>query len=787
MLRFLALVEGRGTARGEIGFASMDALTSHITICQFLDSASYARLRITLHVLDPVEVIVPDTAFDNVGSKNAIVELLQNSFPDVEITAVSRRFFSDLRGAELVQQLGSAESSNLTAEVLKKYYCMSAVGALIKYVEYIQNVLFAQSSLKITYQTMEKTCFVDVNTLKNIEVIERRHTTFKEPCRSLFNVLNTCSTTGGIRMLRSCLLQPSADINIILARCDAIEELLGNRSVFERLLAVIGSAGDIQQLVTVCCHLSTSIDNVRYTEQKISEVLCLQQNLLLIEPLKVALESLNSRMFKSCYQQLSDPRFDSILDKLNTRLDSSQVIREKSSLANRYKRCYAIKEGQHVMVDLARKGYEELVRDIKEKAEEELCALPGARLIFTAQRGFHILVPHMDPLCPVKLSSLFIQVVKNRSSVSCTTRSLIRYNDRINETVNEIMIGSNIVIATLLDEIRPFISCLYHLIEVISLIDFLLALTTYASKTPTVRPTFSASNAVVIKQGRHPLLDLSSCMTVANDVYLSPESRLAIITGPNMAGKSTYLKQLCLLQILAQTGSFVPAEFAGFPVLSRIYSRIGHNDDLTSNLSSFAVEMTEILPLFSATDSASLVVIDELARSTGTEEGIALCFAICEELLKTQAFVVFATHFLDLTSLAAYHATVENYHFALSRSAAKGDNDGYGLSRKSHRLYRGPYEGPLYGFDIAELSDFPKEIISEARCLAEKLHTVRSVRNKASGEAVRRRIILRFGYKLCSMLPVLKAADSLAAKDYLLNLRTQFTRDLNKALDTSSS
>ncbi|VDO45588.1 unnamed protein product [Onchocerca flexuosa] len=165
-----------------------------------------------------------------------------------------------------------------------------------------------------------------------------------------------------------------------------------------------------------------------------------------------------------------------------------------------------------------------------------------------------------------------------------------------------------------------------------------------------------------------------------------------------MAGKSTYLKQICLLQVLAQTGSFVPAEMALFPVLTRIFSRIGHNDDLTANLSAFSLEMSEMVPILRDADSFSLILIDELACSTAYEEGLSICIAICEELLQKKAYVVFATHYLDLVSLAAMYPAVANFHFSASIEKIKQD-DGSEVEKFqcSHKLYTGPYNGPLYG------------------------------------------------------------------------------------------
>uniref|UniRef100_A0A183EFT1 DNA_MISMATCH_REPAIR_2 domain-containing protein n=1 Tax=Gongylonema pulchrum TaxID=637853 RepID=A0A183EFT1_9BILA len=232
---------------------------------------------------------------------------------------------------------------------------------------------------------------------------------------------------------------------------------------------------------------------------------------------------------------------------LDNRLDRSRHTSERSALAGRQRRCFAIREGTDQVIDMLRRGYDELLQDTQE---------------------------------------------------------------RINEVVNELMIRSNLVLLSLLNEIRLLIPCLYHAIEAISIVDFILALATYATKTPSVRtlksekifpvrPSFAQSMSMIVKQGRHPLLDIATGLSVPNDV----------------AGKSTYLKQVCLLQVLAQTGSFVPAEMAAFPILKRIFSRIGHNDDAVSKKSTFALEMSELVPILKSADASSLVVIDELAPS----------------------------------------------------------------------------------------------------------------------------------------------------------------------------
>uniref|UniRef100_A0A1I8EFM9 DNA mismatch repair proteins mutS family domain-containing protein n=1 Tax=Wuchereria bancrofti TaxID=6293 RepID=A0A1I8EFM9_WUCBA len=762
-LSLTTVVEGRGSARGEIGLASIDALCSELHLWQFIDSASYARLRIQFQIQEPVEVIVPETFVEKANSMNAVLELIRSTYPEVEITMINRRYFNDLKGIELLKQLSSSESSNITSEVYKKYYCMAAAAALIKYVECIQNVLFAQSSLKVTYLVAEKSCFIDVNTLRNVEVVERIHLKQKTLGRSLFSVLNTCLTSGGVRLLRSSLLQPSADLSMIEARLDAIEELISNQPKFDRLRAITAGISDIYRLITVCCYLQNQKETVRVVEHRITQILNLQQTLHLIKPLRDALKNSKAHLFRLCYNHLDDGRFESIVDILDEKLNTTCKVGERSSLALRQKRCYAVRDGIDQMIDVMRKAYEELLRDTREKGNEDASEISEAKLIYTASRGFHFSIPCLDPVAKIKLPSHFIDMVRNRASVSCTTRSLLRYNERIDEMVNEITIRSNVIVVELLNKIRLMIPCLYHAIEAISMVDFISSLAVYAMKIQSVRPSFSPSMSMIVKRGRHPLLDLANENFIPNDA----------------AGKSTYLKQICLLHVLAQTGSFVPAEMAVFPILTRIFSRIGHSDDLTANLSAFAVEMSEMAPILRTADSLSLVLIDELACSTAYDEGLSICFAICEELLRRKAYVIFATHYLDLASLATMYPSVENFHFSAKTVKIKQD-DGSEVEKLhcSHQLYTGPYSGPLYAFNLADLTTFPREVLSEAHTLATSLRIQHNVMVEMDDETRQRRAIIRFACKLRSMLPLLTKTDTDAAATYLSKLRDQLFQEL---------
>ncbi|VDM59157.1 unnamed protein product [Angiostrongylus costaricensis] len=606
-----SIIEGRGTSKGHIGLALMNLRQADVELNEFIDSSTYSRLKMKLLIAEPVEVIVAENYLEK-PSNAAMVEMIRSSLPDATITKVHRREF-----------------------------CMQSCCALIKYVEQIQNIVFASKALRFLYKDVEKMCLLgklfgvfsiltsslpnlfntsDVGSWSNLEVL---NTDPKKVARSsLLAIVDETLTSGGSRLLRSNLLQPSADQDVIEQRLDAVEELVNNPHVVEKL----------RQL----------LDNTYYLDHFFN----------------VFVESPHERTLRTAdfhvTQLLNDERIDTIEELLDKQFHSDGFVsRKKSSINLRHQRCYAIKEGVSVNLDIARRAYEELLRDIEaqgifdailllcfcvrialiqsvmqgnylkssETSEEELSThFPGenTRMAFSTSRGFHYVWVCRDA-GSVVLPPVFINVVRNRSSITFTSRNLVRYNDRIEQSLSEVMIATDLVIQHIIKE----------------------------------------------------------------------------------TGKSTYLKQVCQLCILAQSGCFIPAKVAILPVFQRIFSRVGHNDSLMRNLSAFALEMDEIACILQYSNDRTLVVIDELARSTSTEEGIGISFAIIEKLLKQK--VLFSTFF---------------YHFPPQVVYVNGQEQ----FCPTHRLHKGAYNGPLYGFELVELSTFPREVIESARTLAHRLH-----------------------------------------------------------------
>ncbi|GAB0193321.1 mutS protein 4 [Grus japonensis] len=278
-----------------------------------------------------------------------------------------------------------------------------------------------------------------------------------------------------------------------------------------------------------------------------------------------------------------------------------------------------------------------------------------------------------------QLLSILVQIPKQdtitkmKNTYSFTSADLIKMNERCQESLREIYHMTYLIVCKLLNEIYEHIHCLYKLSDIVSMLDMLLSFAHACTLSDYVRPEFT--DTLAIKQGWHPILEkIAMEKPVSNNTYLSEGNNFVIITGPNMSGKSTYLKQIALCQIMAQIGSYVPAEYCSFRIAEQIFTRIGMDDDIETNASTFMKEMKEITYIIQNANDKSLIIIDELGRGTSAEEGIGICYAACEYLLNLKAFTLFATHFLELCHIDALYPNVENYHFEVQHVRSSAGN-----------------------------------------------------------------------------------------------------------------
>jgi len=341
------------------------------------------------------------------------------------------------------------------------------------------------------------------------------------------------------------------------------------------------------------------------------------------------------------------------------------------------------------------------------------------------QKGFaiHLVSTRSKKYSVRDLPDAAQRVHKSRNVISFVTTGFLVKDQLIKNAMKEISNISNVLLDELLVEVREHIAFLYQLSETICNLDLLISLAKVSMNQDYVCPEFG--DEIAVRQGRHPILDTMPLDIVSNDIKADPFSRLHVLTGPNMSGKSTYLRQVVLLCIMAQLGSRVPAESALLRIPDRIFSRVSNRDCIETNSSTFMVEMQETSFILSNVGPTSLVIIDELGRGTSATEGAAICYAVCEHLLlRSSSFVFLATHFTLMTRLADLHPCAFNHHFLPSPA-----EEGEGAQQLvfSHKLVSGkaPPSHLNYGLQLAA-SSLQEDLMKKARSFAGKVEQGRN-------------------------------------------------------------
>ncbi|KAM4654927.1 mutS protein homolog 4 isoform 1-T1 [Amazona ochrocephala] len=549
----VAVVEGRGLARGEVGMASIDLKNPEVILSQFSDNTTYAKVITKLKILTPLEILMSNTACD-AGNTTKLFSLITEHFKNATFTTVRRKYFNETKGLEYVEQLCASEFSTVFMEVQSKYYCLAAAAALLKYVEFIQNSVYAPKSLKVRFQGSEKTAMIDSSSAQNLELVINNRDS--RNCHTLFGVLNYTKTPGGSRRLRSNILEPLADAETINTRLDCVQELLQDEELFFGLQAVISKFLDTEQLLSVLVQIPKQ-DTVKTAESKITNLIYLKHTLELVEPLKAALRSCTTPLLKAYYSALEDTRFGIILEKITTVINDDTRY-TKGCLSMRTQKCYAVKPNINEFLDIARRTYTEIVDDIAGMIAQlaEKYNLP-MKTSFSSARGFFI---QMNVDCSTlpngQLPSEFTKITKMKNTYSFTSADLIKMNERCQESLREIYHMTYLIVCKLLNEVYEHIHCLYKLSDIVSMLDMLLSFAHACTLSNYVRPEFT--DTLAIKQGWHPILEkIAVEKPVPNNTYLTEGNNFVIITGPNMSGKSTYLKQIALCQIMAQIGIYI--------------------------------------------------------------------------------------------------------------------------------------------------------------------------------------------------------------------------------------
>ncbi len=578
---------------------------------------------------------------------------------------------------------------------LKDYDCATiAAGALLTYLlETQKNSL--DHMRKITPYVTDKYMLIDSSTRRNLELTETMRE--KEKRGSLLWVLDKTKTAMGARMLRSFIEQPLIEEEAINQRLDAVEEINRQEMDREEIREYLGPVYDLERLIS----------RVSYQSANPRDLIAFKTSIGMIPPIRRLLGQFQSEELKKVYEDMDE------LQDLYQVLDKAIV--EDPPLA--------MKEG-----GIIKDGYDQQIDDYRqaktkgktwlaelEAEEKEKTGIKNLRIKFNKVFGYYL-----------EVTNSFKDMVPDYYTRKQTLTNAERYiTPRLKELEDMILGAEDKLYALEYDrfaEIRNMIAGEVDRIQktarAIAKLDAYLSMALVASRNQYVRPKINTRGIIDIKDGRHPVVEkmITNDMFIPNDTYLdNGKNRISVITGPNMAGKSTYMRQTALIVLMAQIGSFVPASKANIGIVDRIFTRVGASDDLASGQSTFMVEMTEVANILRNATAKSLLILDEIGRGTSTFDGLSIAWAVIEHISNPKllgAKTLFATHYHELTELEGKLPGVNNYCIAVKE---RGDDIVF-----LRKIVKGGAD-KSYGIQVAKLAGVPDSVINRAKELVEEL------------------------------------------------------------------
>ena len=572
-----------------------------------------------------------------------------------------------------------------------------AAGSLFRYLLDTQKNTMEHMNKIIPYTT-DRYMVIDSSSRRNLELVETLRE--KQKRGSLLWVLDKTKTAMGARMLRSFVEQPLIDADAINERLDAVTELNMQAMLREEIREYLNPVYDLERLVS----------RISYRSANPRDLLAFKMSLEMIPHIKNLLANFTSPLLVRINEQMDD------LEDLYTLLEAS--ITEDPPLA--------VKEG-----GIIREGYNEQVdtyRNSKTQGKSWLAQLEAEEKEKTGIRNLKIKYNKVFGYY-LEVTNSFKDLVPEYYTRKQTLTNAERYITPKLKELEDMILGAEDKLFALeydlfcqvREELAAQIPRIQETAKAIAQLDVYASLSVVAQRNNYVRPTVNTKGVIDIKNGRHPVVEqmIENDMFIPNDTYLDNGSkRVSVITGPNMAGKSTYMRQTALIVLMAQIGSFVPAEKAKIGVVDRIFTRVGASDDLASGQSTFMVEMTEVANILRNATAKSLLILDEIGRGTSTFDGLSIAWAVIEHISNTKllgAKTLFATHYHELTELEGKIPGVNNYCIAVKE---RGDDIVF-----LRKIVKGGAD-KSYGIQVAKLAGVPDSVLDRAKELVDELvHT----------------------------------------------------------------
>lgn len=640
-----------------------------------------------------------------------------NKFTPAEIICNDAFYMSGIDAEDLKSRLGicifSLDSwffdDDSCRRVLKEHFHVSnleglgiqdydsgiiAAGALFLYLKDTQKTALSQMT-SIRPYSAEKYMLIDSSSRRNLELVETLRE--KQKRGSLLWVLDKTKTAMGARTLRAYVEQPLIDAEVINRRLTAVEELNKMPMLRDEIREYLNPVYDLERLVS----------RISYKSANPRDLVAFASSLEMIPYIKQLLKDFQAPIL----QQINED-MDSLEDV--TELIKSAIV-EDPPLAQ--KDGGIIREGYNEDVDKFRRSRTDGKKWLTEleAKERDRTGIKSLKIKFNRVFGYSL-----------EVTNTFKNQVPDNYIRKQTLANAERYITEELKELEDLILGAEDKLYALeyelfsevRDKVGDEVLRIQRTAKAIAALDVFASLALVAERNNFVRPKVNESGVIDIKNGRHPVVErmIENDMFIANDTYLdSGKKRVSIITGPNMAGKSTYMRQTALIVLMAQIGSFVPAEKASIGIVDRIFTRVGASDDLASGQSTFMVEMTEVANILRNATAKSLLILDEIGRGTSTFDGLAIAWAVIEHISNTKlcgAKTLFATHYHELTELEGKISGVNNYCIAVKE---KGDDIVF-----LRKIVKGGAD-KSYGIQVAKLAGVPEPVIQRAKELVEEL------------------------------------------------------------------
>ena len=569
-----------------------------------------------------------------------------------------------------------------------------AAGALFLYLKETQKTALSQMTTIRPY-TAERYMLIDSSSRRNLELVETLRE--KQKRGSLLWVLDKTKTAMGARTLRSYVEQPLIDAEEIEKRLGALEEL--NEKPMER--------DEIREYLNPIYDLERLISRISYKSANPRDLVSFASSLEMLPYIKQVLAEFKSPLLTKINEDM-DPLTDITSLIRNSITDDPPLAQKDGGI---------IREGYNEDVDKFRRSRTDGKKWLSEleARERERTGIKSLKIKYNRVFGYSL-----------EVTNTFKDLVPEDYIRKQTLTNAERYITQELKDLEDLILGAEDklyalefeLFSSIRDQVGAEVVRIQRTAKAVAALDVFASLALVAQRNNFVRPKINETGLIDIRNGRHPVVEqmIENDMFIPNDTYLdNHKKRISIITGPNMAGKSTYMRQTALIVLMAQIGSFVPADSANIGVVDRIFTRVGASDDLASGQSTFMVEMTEVANILRNATSRSLLILDEIGRGTSTFDGLSIAWAVIEHISNTKlcgAKTLFATHYHELTELEGKLSGVNNYCIAVKE---KGDDIVF-----LRKIVKGGAD-KSYGIQVAKLADVPDSVIQRAKELVEEL------------------------------------------------------------------